>query len=233
MRTRLLEKETTRRRVCMALAVIGGTSLAGCSEDDPGQSESSNEDTTSTNSVNPAQLIEAHSEAVADTNYTIFIEKYRAGEQDPRKGIEYRYDPAENHSWISERSVLDERSSNSDQYFTESTQEVALGLDGEAQNRSELAINSGPLFINGASVFDRLLVGAELQPLDDGGDADQSTMRYQITGNRQFDAADGTVRISNNNIIEELDVEWEESGTPLTLHYEMTDIGSTSIESVL
>ncbi|MDF9747779.1 hypothetical protein [Natrinema salsiterrestre] len=216
----------------MALAVIGGTSLAGCSDENPDQSESSNEDTTSTNSVNPAQLIEAHSEAVADTNYTVFIEKYRAEEQDPRKGIEYRYDPAENHSWISETSILDERSSNADQYFTESTQEVALGLDGEVQNRSELAINNGPLFINGASVFDRLLVGAELQPLD-GGDADQSTSRYQITGNRQFDAADGTVRIGDNDIIEELDVEWEVSGTTLTLHYEMTDIGSTSIESVL
>jgi len=217
----------------MALAVIGGASLAGCSEDDPDQLEQSNEEVSSTNTVNPAQLIEAHTEAVADTNYTIFIEKYRNEEQDPHKGIEYRYDPAKNHSWITETSVLKERSSNADQYFTESTQEVALALDGETQNRSELAIDSGPLFINGASVFDRLLVGAELQPLDDGGDTDQSTRRYQITGNRQFDAADGTVRISDDDIIEELNIEWKESGTSLSLHYEMTDIGSTSIEPML
>ena len=233
MRTGPLGEETSRRRVCMALAVIGGASLAGCSEDDSDQSEQPNEETSSTNTVNPAQLIEAHTEAVADTNYTIFIEKYRAEEQDPHKGIEYRYDPAKNHSWITETSVLEERSSNADQYFTESTQEVALALDGETQNRSELDIDSGPLFINGTSVFDRVLVGAELQPLDDGGDAGQSTRRYQITGNRQFDAADGTVRISDDDIIEELNVELKESGTSLILHYEMTDIGSTSIEPML
>lgn len=216
----------------MALAVIGGASLAGCSEDDSDQPEHSNEETSSTNSVNPAQLIEAHAEAVADTNYTIFIEKYWAEEQDPRNGIEYRYDPAKNHSWITETSVLEEHSSNADQYFTESTQEVALGLDGETQNRSELAIDSGPLFINGTSVFDRLLVGTELQYLDEG-DADQSIRRYKITGNRQVDVVDGIVLISDDDIIKELNVEWKESGTHLTLYYEMTDIGSTSIEPVL
>ena len=250
MVNQILHQRTTRRKVCASLAVLGGAGLAGCSDDSDGADDPSgvqppeeteravdtptrsDEDAGPAGSVNPAELIEAHVAALSGSNYTIRMEKSRPAMSDPLKQFEYRYDPVEPHSWISETTSLEGRSSAADQYFTESTQEVTLGLDDELQNRSQLPIDDGPLFINGAGVFDRLLLGAVVHEAESEGQEAERT-KYAVNGHRRFEMADGEFVIGEAGHIKELTMEWQltPSQAPYTLEFTLADVGATDVEA--
>ncbi|MBP1923656.1 hypothetical protein J2751_002701 [Halorubrum alkaliphilum] len=130
-------------------------------------------------------------------------------DETPVKEIEFQWDDQQ------EQSVLDERthselSASVSQSFTPESHHVEVDIGGERTNDALLPVDEGPLYVDGRTLLDRLLIGAALSYDRDVTRDGRSLPRYVIDSHRRLEDATGHVVGSQETYVAELEIEWRE-----------------------
>lgn len=242
------KEETSRRRVCQAMAVLGAAGIAGCSEPDEESREEDNnpqqdrEDYSDDGDSdeepplppNIRKLIDRHEEFVDDHSFTLEIELL-----DPRvsgidtKIVEYQETIDSGRTKLTESSDRKDEISDVEQYFTQNEQQVLVNLKNAQFTPDVLDISDGPLRISGASVFYTYLPKANI---GEGKERDSNTsvIEYPIESHPQFGSANGTLITQNDRYISDFVMEWETTnGTGGYINLDVIKIDETSVEPLV
>lgn len=251
---------TTRRRVCQAMAVLGSSALAGCASDEeedqdqrhPPGSESEtrtadneylSEDESDTRTAdeddgdpdppdnNSANIIRRHINGLDRTSFTMAIglQDYKLLDGDAKQ-LEYEYSPTETTSVLFESVDRNDGVDYLEHVFENKQHDVRLQFDDGDQNHATLGVEDGPLYIDGSSILDRYLAQAGLsegQTLEQSGDL---FYKYTIQSHRGLDDAKGELIVSEDGVIESLEIEWtadDRADSRLSIH--TSKVGSTEI----
>ena len=159
-------------------------------------------------SANPARLIESHVRTLDTTGFELRIDEYEAGRaRDSSKRVVFEWDHDEVRSRIVENS-REELDVDLAQLFTADRQYVDLGFADGQRNDAVLAIDEGPVYIDGSEILDRLLIGASLSFDMEVRVGGETFPKYDIDSHRNLTDASGYVVGSENAYIAELELRW-------------------------
>lgn len=235
------DTDTTRRRLCQALSVLGATSLAGCEGfgGDAGGGSGDGGTTGTPTAVSSAadmdDLIEDHVAVIGGQSYTVGVELQGAS-TDPeiKKEIEYlRSTSGESYVSLTEVSTIDDGVESLTHYFAPDLHGVDIGFVDGTSNAAALDISTCVIEITGASVFDRFLVGAAVEEpttttVEDTG---EELDRYEIKAHQRYDLDHGFVAVDATDVIRQFRIDWtDDAGVGRWVDTEIYDVGSTVVD---
>lgn len=234
------DTDTSRRRVCQALAVIGTTSLAGCSGflDQSGSPTPSSQAGTGTPVKSAADintLIQEHIEAVSDRSYTVNMELQGSGsDPDIKKVLEYlRSSSGRPLVSLTEVSTIDDGVESLTHFFAPDIHGVQIGFVDGTTNSAALDISSRVLEITGASVFREYLVGAAVDEPEEVTDTatGQTLESYPVRAHSRYDFDEGVVAVGPEGVIQRFRLDWtDDDGVQRWVVAETSDVGTTEVE---
>lgn len=230
------DTDTTRRRLCQALSVLGATSLAGCGGlvGDDGR-EGSGGPAGVPSAANMNDLIEGHIAAIGGRSYTLGVE-LQGSKTDPgiKKEIEYlRSTSGEPFVSLTEVSTIDDGVESLTHYFGPDLHGVDIGFVDGTSNTAALDISTRVIEITGASVFDRFLVGAAVEEptATTAEDTGEELDRYEIKAHQRYDLDRGFVAVDAADMIRRFRLDWTDgAGVGRWVDVEIYDVGSTEVD---
>ncbi len=211
-----------------ALGLFGLTAaMAGCVDEDDGVTDDttidSSEDNDSESELNIAQLISDHESYVETTGFTMNVRVESPNLPDStEKETVFKQDTETLDSLVTE-SVPGAEIEEVIHKFTYTQQDVELIFSDGTSSEDVLDVPDGDTWtLTGASVFDKLLVGAAVELAQET----DSTRRYDITSHRILDIESGKVVVTDENVITEFTLIWKHDTTN-TITIDLSDIGST------
>lgn len=221
-----------------ALGLFGLTAaMAGCFGDedddttddttDDSQEDSTESDpdseTNGESELNVAQLIIDHEAYVETTGYTmnVLVESPNLPDGTEKETV-FQQDTDTLESRVTE-SVPGADIEEVIHEFTDTEQYIEFRFADGSTTEDVFDVPEGESWIlSGASVFDKFLVGAAVELADET----DSTRIYDITSHRIFDSVSGNVVVTDENVITEFTLTWEQDTTN-TITIDLSDIGDT------
>lgn len=233
------DTDTSRRRVCQALAVLGVSSLAGCSAlDQAGSPTTGTQAGTSTSVPSAADidtLIQDHIEAVSGRSYTVNMELQGSGsDPDIKKVIEYlRSSSGRPLVSLTEVSTIDDGVESLTHFFAPDTHGVQIGFVDGTTNSAALDISSRVLEITGESVFREYLIGAAVDDPEEVTDTatGQTLESYPVHAHSRYDFDEGVVVVGPEGVIQRFRLDWtDDDGVHRWVVAETSDVGTTEVD---